>query len=73
VEPRVGKVVNGAIVLDDGEDLVEGAAVTVWIGDHDEPVNASEDELRMVREGQRAVERGDTLDARAFLDQLRRG
>ncbi|MCA9650321.1 MAG: hypothetical protein KC501_10455 [Myxococcales bacterium] len=33
MEPRAGRVVNDAIVLEDSDDLTEGAAVTVWIGD----------------------------------------
>ena len=72
MEPRAGKVVNGAIVLDDTDGLVEGDSVTVWIGDPNEPVDATEQELELVREGQNAVDRGDVLDARAFLDELRR-
>lgn len=73
MEPRLGKVVNGTIVLEEGDGLVEGAAVTVWIGDPNEPVEATEEELELVRQGQEAVARGDVLDARAFLEELRRG
>ena len=42
MEPRVGRVVNGAIVLEDGDDPTEGATVTVWIGDSTQPVVVSD-------------------------------
>ena len=72
MEPRIGKVINGAIVLQDGGGLVEGAAVTVWIGDPSEPVDATDEELELVRQGRAAAARGEVVDARAFLDELRR-
>ena len=72
MEPRVGKVINGVIVLEDDGGLVEGADVTVWIGDPRDPVDASEEELALIRRGQQAAARGEVVDARAFLDELRR-
>lgn len=72
MEPRVGKVVNGTIVLEDTDGLVEGEDVTVWVGDPDEPVVATEAELELVRKGLAEIDRGDVLDARAFLAELRR-
>jgi hypothetical protein len=39
----------------------------------DVPVWLSEEELEIVRRGQADVERGDTVDAHTFLEELRRG
>lgn len=72
MEPRAGTVVNGAIVLDDADGLVEGAAVTVWIGEPSDPVTVSETELELIEQGEQAAARGELLDARAFLAELRR-
>jgi hypothetical protein len=72
MELRTGRVVNGAIVLDDGDDLVEGAAVVVCIGDPHEPVRATDEELEALRKGQAQAQRGELIDARAFLRELRR-
>lgn len=33
IEPRAGTIVNGCVVLEDTEGLVEGARVTVLIGE----------------------------------------
>ncbi len=72
MEPRIGKVVNGAIVLEDGDDLEEGAAVTVWVGESDRPVRATPEELELIAQGRAAVARGEVLDARNFLAELPR-
>jgi hypothetical protein len=37
MELRTGRVVQGAIVLDEDDELEEGAAVAVWIGDRSSP------------------------------------
>jgi len=71
MEPRTGKVVQGKIVLDDDIELEDGAKVTVWVGDPNEAVNVSDEELVLIREGQAAAARGDLLDARQFLRELR--
>jgi hypothetical protein len=71
MEPRGGKVINGAIVLEEADDLEEGASVTVWVGDPSEPVEVSAEELDLIREGQAVAARGELLDARAFLEELR--
>ncbi|MEM7155737.1 MAG: hypothetical protein AAF799_23000 [Myxococcota bacterium] len=73
MEPRVGKVVNGAIVLEDTEDLTEGAAVTVWIDSPSDSVTVSREELEVIDRGVAEADRGELLDARAFLQQLRSG
>jgi len=71
MEPRVGRVVNGAIVLEDGDDLTEGAEVTVWIGDSTKPVIVSDEELELIDRGLEEAARGELVDARSFLQQLR--
>ena len=71
MEPRLGKVVNGAIVLENCDDLVEGSDVTIWIGDSHEPVSVEGEEIELIDEGQEAASRAELLDAREFLEQLR--
>lgn len=73
MEPRAGKIVNGAIVLDDGEDLVEGTTVTVWIGEPAQPVTASPAELELIDQGIEEADRGEFIAARTHLAQLRGG
>jgi hypothetical protein len=58
---HTGKIVGGAIRLDDDDGLEEGM-----------PVRVSEEELELIRAGQAAAKRGELLDARAFLRELRR-
>lgn len=70
---RTGKIVQGAIVLDNADDLEEGAPVTVWVERSHEPVRLSEPELELVREGQAEAARGEGIDARRALEQLRAG
>ncbi len=70
MEPLHGRVENGAIVLDDPTALVEGAPVTVWLGDG-EPVAAHPEELDLVDRGRAAAQAGRVLDARDFLRALR--
>lgn len=72
MELRTGRVVEGAIVLDEDDDLEEGAAVAIWIGDPQQPVRVTDEELEMVRKSQAQAERGELIDARAFLRELRR-
>jgi len=71
MEFRTGKVVDGRIVLEDDEALEEGAPVHVVVGDPDEVVTVTDDELELIRHGQAAAARGDLLDAREFLAALR--
>ena len=72
MELRTGRVIKGAIVLDEDDDLEEGAAVAVWIGDAQQPVRATEEELELVRKGVAEAERGELVNARAFLRELQR-
>lgn len=67
----MGRVVNGAIVLEDGDDLTEGAEVTVWVGDSTKPVVVSDEELELIDRGLEEAARGELVDARSFLQQLR--
>jgi hypothetical protein len=69
---RTGKIVSGAIRLDDDRELEEGMPVAIWIGDPNAPVVVTDDELELIRAGQAAAKRGELLDARAFLRELRR-
>jgi hypothetical protein len=72
MELRTGRVIKGAIVLDEDDELEEGAAVAVWIGDSQQPVRVSDEELELVRKGVAEAERGELVDARAFLRELQR-
>lgn len=73
VEPRSGVIMNGAVVLDDADDLVEGARVTIWLEEPNEtPVTLDEDELAAVDRGLRELAAGQVLDAREFVTELRR-
>ena len=72
MELRTGRVIKGAIVLDEDDDLEEGAAVAVWIGDPRQPVRATDEELEIVRKGVAEAERGELVNARAFLSELQR-
>lgn len=72
MEPRTGRVVNGAIVLDDAAGLVEGAAITVWIADADETFVETDEELAEIDRGLASLEDGQLVDARSFLAELRR-
>ena len=68
---HTGKIVQGAIVLDDADSLEEGASVTVWVERSQEPVALTEPELELVRKGQAEAARGQGVDARRALEALR--
>ncbi len=40
---HTGRIIQGAIVLDEDDALEEGAAVVVWIGHADRPVRVSDE------------------------------
>lgn len=67
-----GRVVGSVIVVDDPADLEEGSTVTVVSGDPDEVVDVADEERRELLERDAACDRGEVLDARAFLSELRR-
>ncbi len=69
---KSGRVVDGQVVLGDGEALSEGAQVRVWVEEPGQPVDASEEELALIDRGQREAHEGKLLDARSFLRELRR-
>ncbi|MFV8751245.1 hypothetical protein ACNOYE_11940 [Nannocystaceae bacterium ST9] len=69
---HTGKIVSGAIRLDDDRELEEGMSVVVWVGDPNMPVRVTDEELELIRAGQAAAKRGELIDARAFLRELRR-
>jgi hypothetical protein len=58
---HTGKIVDGAIRLGN-----------LGIGDPNAPVHVTDEELELIRAGQSAARRGELLDARAFLRELRR-
>lgn len=70
---HTGKIIHGAIVLDDADDLQEGASVTVWVEHSHEPVRVSDEEIRLIRQGQAEAARGEGVDARRAFEQLRTG
>lgn len=69
---KSGRVVDGQVVLDDGEALSEGAQVRVWVEGPGQPAEASEEELALIDQGRRDAREGKLLDARSFLRELRR-
>lgn len=70
VQEAVGRVVDGRIEVE-GERLEEGRRVRLFIVD-DEGVTVTPEEKRFLLEQLSAVERGETVDAFEFLDELRR-
>ena len=70
---HAGRVSQGAIVLEDAADLEEGASVTVWVERSQELVAVTDEELELVRRGQAEVARGECVDMRQALEQLRTG
>jgi len=67
-----GRVVDGRLVLDDGEALSEGSRVRVWVEEPEEHLEASDEELALIDQGRRDARAGKLLDARSFLRELRR-
>jgi hypothetical protein len=72
MELHTGRIIQGAIILDQDDALEEGAAVVVCIGHVDRPVRVSDEELDLVREGKAQAARGELIDAHAFLRELQR-
>lgn len=70
--PRTGRVVDGAIVLDDPAGLVEGAAITVWIAEADGSFVETDEELAEIDRGLAQLDDAELVDARSFLAELRR-
>ncbi len=72
MELRVGKIVNGQIVLDDPEGLPEGTHVSVWVGEPEQAVDVTAEEHAVIDQGLAAADAGELINARAFLRELRR-
>jgi hypothetical protein len=67
-----GKVVDGKIVVE-GAELAEGTRVKVMMcEDDDEPVVLSDAQREALLRSVQQADRGELIDARAFLEQLRR-
>jgi hypothetical protein len=63
-----------ALSTDEQDALVE--RILEWRAEAEHrnvPVWVCEEELALVRRGLAAAERGETVDARAFVEELRRG
>lgn len=65
-----GKVVDGRVVVE-GEALIEGEIVTVILADEASFVLSAEQEAELVASIAEA-DRGDLLDMKEFLGQLKR-
>lgn len=73
MELHTGTIRNGAVVLDDAEDLEDGTVVTVWLERSAEPVRVTDDELRAIQRGQAEAARGECVNARQAIARLREG
>ncbi len=72
MDVRRGRIVDGVIVVDGAEELPEGAAVQVVVGDPELAVHVSEAESDEIRAGLIQAESGELLDAWRFLSELRK-
>ncbi|HKE15718.1 MAG TPA: hypothetical protein VKB80_12670 [Kofleriaceae bacterium] len=66
-----GRVVDGKIVVD-GEVLEEGTVVTVLAADDEESFTLSPDQEQALRLAIAEADRGEGVEAGAFLEQLAR-
>ncbi len=66
-----GRVVDGKIVLE-GEPLEEGAVVTVLAADDEESFTLTPGQEQALRLAIAEAERGEGVEAEAFLEQLTR-
>ena len=66
-----GRVVDGKIVVE-GEPLEEGAVVTVLAADDEESFTLSADQEEALRLAIAEADRGEGVEAEAFLEQLAR-
>jgi hypothetical protein len=64
---RSGRVVDGQVVLDDGEGLSDGAQVRVWVEEAGQPVEATEEELALIDQGSaKRARRSCSMRGRSF-------
>ena len=68
-----GKVIDGKVVVE-GEPLVEGSTVTVFLPEPDEPIALTPDEESRLAQAIREADDGDLIeeDPERFLDELER-
>lgn len=66
-----GKVVDGKVVVE-GEPLEEGTVVTVLAVDDEESFTLSADQEEALRLAIAEADRGEGVEAEAFLEQLER-
>jgi hypothetical protein len=66
------RVRGGAIVLEEGITLPEGATVTVIADGDTEPFETTPEEERELLESIAEADRGDTVSAAELLERLRR-
>ena len=68
-----GKVIDGKVVVE-GESLIEGSTVTVFLPEPDEEIELTPDEESRLAQAVREADEGDFLeeDAEQFLDKLDR-
>jgi hypothetical protein len=68
-----GKVVDGKVVVD-GEPLVEGSTVTVFLPEPGEEIELTPEEESRLAQAVREADEGDFIegDAEQFLDELER-
>jgi len=71
VRVATGRVVDGKIVVD-GEVLEEGTVVTVLAADDEESFTLSPDQEQALRLAIAEADRGEGVEAGAFLEQLAR-
>ena len=68
-----GKVIDGKVVVE-GEPLVEGSTVTVFLPESDEEIELSPDEESRLAQAIQRADEGDFIeeDPERFLDELDR-
>jgi hypothetical protein len=68
-----GKVIDGKVVVE-GEPLVEGSTVTVFLPESDEEIELSPDEESRLAQAIQEADEGDFIeeDPERFLDELDR-
>ena len=67
---RSGKVENGKVVVDAGNNLKEGASVTVILQESDESVRLSPEDERELLDRMTEIQRGGGIAAEQVLAEL---
>ena len=73
VRVATGRVIDGKVVVE-GEPLVEGSTVTVFLPEPDEEIELTSEEESRLAQAVREADEGDFIeeDAERFLDELDR-